>query len=141
MEFRVGVGEWNCRFFVSKFLTRIPRARSASPRSGCPSRGEAQRHRDTEGFKLPSAGDRGAGGLPPVLKISVPLSLCVKYSSVGVRSQNAAGTGPAKPLKNGPFVGPVPKSSTGEAAVIPVGGVDGARLMIAQIAIERRLLH
>ena len=24
---------------------------------------------------------------------------------------NAAGTGPAKPLKNGPFVGPVPKSS------------------------------
>ena len=25
------------------FLTRIPRARSASPRSGCPSRGEAQR--------------------------------------------------------------------------------------------------
>ena len=43
MEFRVGVGEWNCRFFVSKFLTRIPRARSSSPRSGCPSRGEAQR--------------------------------------------------------------------------------------------------
>jgi len=27
------------------FLTRIPRARSASPRSGCPSRGEAQRRR------------------------------------------------------------------------------------------------
>ena len=25
-------------------------------------------------------------------------------------SPNAAGTGPAKPLKNGPFVGPVPKS-------------------------------
>ena len=22
MEFRVGVGEWNCRFFVSKFLTQ-----------------------------------------------------------------------------------------------------------------------
>ena len=26
------------------------------------------------------------------------------------RLANAAGTGPAKPLKNGPFVGPVPKS-------------------------------
>ena len=43
LELEVGVGEGNCRFFVSKFLTRIPRARSASPRSGCPSRGEAQR--------------------------------------------------------------------------------------------------
>ena len=30
------------RVFI-KFLTRIPRARSASPRSGCPSRGETQR--------------------------------------------------------------------------------------------------
>ena len=31
--------------FKLSFLTRIPRARSASPRSGCPSRGEAQRRR------------------------------------------------------------------------------------------------
>ena len=28
------------------FLTRIPRARSASPRSGCPSRGETQSRRE-----------------------------------------------------------------------------------------------
>ena len=33
-----GVRSWRVMF-----LTRIPRARSASPRSGCPSRGEAQR--------------------------------------------------------------------------------------------------
>ena len=31
--------------FKLSFLTRIPRARSASPRSGCPSRGETQRRR------------------------------------------------------------------------------------------------
>ena len=31
--------------FKLSFLTRIPRARSASPQSGCPSRGETQKRR------------------------------------------------------------------------------------------------
>ena len=31
---------------------------------------------------------------------------CLPYAE----EMNAAGTGPAKPLENGPFVGPVPKS-------------------------------
>ncbi len=69
MEFRVGVGEWNCRFFVSKFLTRITRARSASPRSGCPSRGEALLSRaETQSFLwLPAAGESGhpTAAIPP----------------------------------------------------------------------------
>ena len=38
---------------------------------------------------------------------------------------NAAGTGPAKPLKNGPFVGPVPKSSCGGEMVLRKRKGDG----------------
>ena len=44
MEFRVGVGEWNCRFFVSKFLT--------------------QRHKGTETQRgLKGLGVRGQGSV------------------------------------------------------------------------------
>ena len=45
---------------------------------------EAQRHRDTEGFKLPSAEVRGSGVITPVLNFSVPLSLCVSVLNTPV---------------------------------------------------------
>ena len=39
------------------------------------------------------------------------------------------------------FVGGFAAGAMGERAVIPVGGVDGSILMMAQIAIDELLLH
>ena len=81
MEFRVGVGEWNCRFFVSKFLTQRRRDAEYAEFLGLPS---AEVRGQESGVRSQYAGVMGAGGLPPVKKSSVSLCLCASVLKISI---------------------------------------------------------
>ena len=93
MEFRVGVGEWNCRFFIRNFNT------------------EAQRHRDTEGFKLPAAGAEERKEVAIVMKFKIVSGGQTGVDRAGLEAAIALGL---------PYGGWVPKGRLAEDGVVPL---------------------